>query len=161
MKRVLLSLIIVLISCSAWAVESCSITNSTSSYNSFVTAFTIVTAADGSFGTVACTTGTATSSAAVRPKTGEMGVILSFTVDPTGTNPQVGYDITIEDANGVDLAGGNLNNRSATAIETVAPGTATGDVWPATFDGPLTLTLANNNVNSATITVYVNWVRRP
>ena len=73
----------------------------------------------------------------------------SAETNPGATAPTTLYDITILDADGADLAGSLLMNRSATLTEgpiAMALGT-TGH--PPVVRGDLTFTLSNNAVNAA------------
>ena len=79
--------------------------------------------------------------------------------NPGATAPQALYDITLTNADGIDLMGGKLANRSATASEAAAPEVAAGVPWPRPIDGALTLTITGNNVNSA-ITVAKFYFER-
>jgi len=83
---------------------------------------------------------------------------LSAETNPGATQPTTLYDITILDADGADLAGGLLMNRSATVTEgPIAIGLgATGH--PPVIRGDLTFTLSNNSVNSALGTVILIFV---
>ncbi len=77
--------------------------------------------------------------------------------DPgSGTAPTALYDITIEDARGADIAGTLLTNRSQTATEIVNFGTAASGFPVVT--GNLTVKWANNEVNSATGVLVLNFV---
>ena len=71
------------------------------------------------------------------------------TTNPGATAPTDLYDIEILDEDGIDVFGGNLNNRSTSDSEQVVPkiGTAYGGrVCTNTW----TFKLTNNSVNSAT-----------
>ena len=71
--------------------------------------------------------------------------------NPGATAPQAAYDITLTDSDGIDLMGGRMADRSATASEAAVPEIASGVPWPRPVDGALTLTITNNNVNSAIV----------
>jgi hypothetical protein len=77
------------------------------------------------------------------------GDITLFVTDPGSPAPTASYDITLEDAYGVDVAGGALADRSATASEQAMPLISATPVQ-RTVQGVLTFKLANNSVNSAT-----------
>ena len=82
---------------------------------------------------------------------------LAVTIPDGTTAPTANYDITIEDANGIDMMGGQLTNRSATAKEQVVP--KIGDVYGARLcSGIWTFKLANNAVNSAAGTCYLYFI---
>lgn len=69
--------------------------------------------------------------------------------DPGSTAPTADYDIAVNDENGVDIFGAELNNRSASATEQAIPkiGNAYGERF---VNSKLTMALTNNSVNSAT-----------
>jgi hypothetical protein len=81
--------------------------------------------------------------------------VWAIETDPGSTAPTPNYDIVINDANGFDIAGGQLANRSATATERVIPKLdATASLYGASLiNSALTLVITNNLVNSATGTV--------
>lgn len=82
------------------------------------------------------------------------GYVTRVVTDPTGTNPTTLYDLTLKDADGCDVMGGALADRSASVVEQAMPLFA--DVpAPARVDGKLTLAGLNNSVVSATISVHV------
>ena len=49
------------------------------------------------------------------------GVVIAVETDPGTTAPTANYDLTITNPRGVDIMGGALSNRSATATEIVPP----------------------------------------
>lgn len=75
--------------------------------------------------------------------------------DPGSTAPTANYDITITDQYGVDVMGGQLENRSDTESEQVVP--KIGGVYGGrTMDGgAVTVAWANNAVNDATGTLVL------
>lgn len=75
-------------------------------------------------------------------------IVLAVT-NPGATAPTAAYDITLEDAEGVDVMGGALTDRSATLSEQSMP-LISGSPVPRLVSGTLTFKLANNSVNSAT-----------
>lgn len=75
-------------------------------------------------------------------------IVLAVT-NPGSTAPTNNYDITIEDSEGVDVMGGALADRSATASEQAMP-LISGSPVPRLVHGPLTFKLTDNLVNSAT-----------
>lgn len=80
---------------------------------------------------------------------------------PGTTAPTTLYDITIENADGVDLMGGTLANRSATAAERA---TATIDTVKAITGmpqivGATTIKVTNQSVASATWTMKIYLTR--
>lgn len=82
------------------------------------------------------------------------GYVFLVVTDPGATAPTGDYDITLTDSNSVDIMGGELGNRSATASEQAVPkiDAVYGSRW---VDGILTLNITNNSVNSALIVVKV------
>jgi hypothetical protein len=78
--------------------------------------------------------------------------------DPGTTAPTDNYDITITDADGVDIMGGQLLNRDTANSEHAVPkiGSAYGC---RPFQGTMTVNIINNSVNSATGEVKV-WILR-
>jgi len=109
-------------------------------------------------------TWTADAAAATIPSTATTDAITAAIIgwyvwaietDPGSTAPTAAYDIVLNDANGFDIAGGQLANRSATATEKVIPKLdATTSLYGAHLvNSALTLVITNNLVNSATGTV--------
>lgn len=82
------------------------------------------------------------------------GRLVQLITDPGATAPTDNYDITLLDGNGLDVLQGVGANRD-TANTEAAPIVFTGtSVHPVVDESDvLTLTIANNAVNSATITV--------
>jgi len=76
--------------------------------------------------------------------------------DPGATAPTTLYDITLNDEYGVDVMGGALVDRSATATEQAMPLIA-GCPVPRVVDGPLTFALTGNSINSAIGKCYVHF----
>lgn len=82
---------------------------------------------------------------------------LAETVPDGTTAPTTLYGITILNANGVDMMGGQLMDRSATAGEQAVP--KIGDVYGAILcSGPWSFNLANNSVNAAKGTCYLFFI---
>lgn len=77
------------------------------------------------------------------------GFMMMGVTDPGSTAPSVDYDISILDDEGVDVFGGELNDRSATASEQAKPkiGNAYDDRW---VNSSLSIALANNTAAAAT-----------
>lgn len=85
------------------------------------------------------------------------GYIILVATNPGAVAPTTLYDITLTDSDGVDVMGGTLSDRSATASESALPligGVAYGGRY---VYGSLTLNISNQSVNSATgtVTIYV------
>lgn len=73
---------------------------------------------------------------------------MGITIPDGTTAPTANYDITILDDDGVDIFGGELENRSATLKEQAVP--AIGSTFGGRyFSGVLRLAIANNVVNGA------------
>ena len=72
-----------------------------------------------------------------------------------GTAPTAGYDIVINDAESLDIAGGMLADRSATLTERITPRLdSTYSIFGGVLvDSALTLVITNQNAASATGTV--------
>jgi len=75
--------------------------------------------------------------------------ILAVT-NPGTTAPQDNYDLTVIDGEACDIFGAELANRSTSASQQVIPKAGNHD-GGRPVDTALTLTLANNNVDSATL----------
>lgn len=82
------------------------------------------------------------------------GYITKVVTDPGSPAPTDDYDLTISDADGVDVMGGTLGNRDTANSEQALPliGAGYGTVR---VDSVLTLAGSGNSVNSAVITVKV------
>lgn len=75
-------------------------------------------------------------------------LFMGVTIPDAVTPPQASYDITILDANGVDIFGGELLNRSQTLSQQAVP--SIGSVYGARFfNGVLTVAIAGNNVSGS------------
>lgn len=103
---------------------------------------------------------TADSSAATFPTIdlasfGVWGTLLVLQTKPGSTAPTDNYDITLIDADGADRLDSVGLNRDTSTTERV---TITGAPWVAKGES-LTLTIANNAVNSATIGIKI-WFTR-
>lgn len=85
------------------------------------------------------------------------GYVFMVVTNPGGTAPTTLYDITLTDADGVDIMGGKLADRSATASEQAIPAVMTGVYGGRYVIGGLTLNISNNSVNGAggTVVIYV------
>lgn len=72
----------------------------------------------------------------------------SVVTDPGSPAPQDNYDITIEDADGIDILGGAGANRDTANTERALP--LYGSVAaPAPLDGALTVKISGNNIPGA------------
>ena len=83
------------------------------------------------------------------------GTLLALQTNPGSTAPTDNYDITLVDADGVDRLDSVGLDRDTSSSERVA---ITGAPWVAPGE-TLTLTIANNAVNSATIVIKLWYVR--
>ena len=85
------------------------------------------------------------------------GYVVRATTNPGTTAPQDNYDITLTDADGIDVMGGALMNRDTVTSEHVGSLLQAGNFDWCFVDGTLTLNLSGNNVNSATgvLKVYI------
>lgn len=84
------------------------------------------------------------------------GALLELRTNPGSTAPTDNYDVTLVDADGLDRLQGVGANRDTTNTEAAAivfSGTSVRPVVGA--DDVLTLTVANNAVNSATGTIAI------
>ncbi len=83
------------------------------------------------------------------------GWIHEIETDPDGsTAPTPSYDITLVNANGRDVAGGALANRSATATEIVKP-VVNSIQQEAISQGPLTITItAAGDTKKGEVLIY-------
>ena len=84
------------------------------------------------------------------------GRLVALITNPGATAPTALYDITLVDADGADRMQGVGANRSATATEQAAIVYASTSVHPpVSISELLTLTLAGNIVNSATVHIVI------
>jgi hypothetical protein len=88
------------------------------------------------------------------------GWVFQFITDPGATAPTTLYDITLPDADGLDVAGATLMDRSATVTGRAMPLLATSTYGPWWVDSVLTFTLTNNSVASSTGTLKIYIKRR-
>lgn len=106
-----------------------------------------------------CDTGKATWDDTVIPKRIQGEVICVDTV-PGETNPQDNYDLYLKNAQGIDVMGGGINNRST---DTNQRGWPIATIGQSTFltttpvDECLTVTMSGNNVNGADWYMYVYY----
>jgi len=76
-----------------------------------------------------------------------------------GTAPTANYDIVLNDADGIDLMGGTMADRSATVSQRSIPALSTGVYGGTAVDGAITLVITGNSVNSAVVVVKVFLTR--
>ena len=85
------------------------------------------------------------------------GSLLQIVTDPSGdTAPQDNYDITLTESGGADLLLGVGANRD-TADTAVAIVQSSGARSVVAETDTLTLTITNNNVNSAIVVIKLYW----
>lgn len=82
--------------------------------------------------------------------------LYSAETNPGATAPTADYDIVLNDADGVDVSGGLLMNRSDTVTQLVLIGNATHG-FPVVRSN-LTMVLTNNAVGAATGTLILTFV---
>jgi hypothetical protein len=79
---------------------------------------------------------------------------------PGSPNPTASYGIVLNDSRGIDLMGGTMVARSASAAQRSIPALATGIYGATEVDsGGLTLVITSNFVASAAITITVFMAR--
>ena len=105
--------------------------------------------ADASDGSVPSTT----VSAAITQQIAGWNCFLCVT-NPGSTAPTDNYDIVVNDADGVDIFGGKLNNRDTATSEQAVP-LVGGAYMTRPVTGAITMVLTNNSVNSATGTLQL------
>jgi len=82
------------------------------------------------------------------------GYLMLVETDPSATAPTADYDIVLNDANGIDVMGGALGDRSATATELTMP-LLNGNYTMLPVPGTLTMDVTNaGNSKSGTIRIY-------
>ena len=84
------------------------------------------------------------------------GRLLQIVTDPQSTAPQDNYDITVTDSVGADLLLGVGANRDTSNTE-IAIVESNGAHSVVAETDTLTLTITNNNVNSAGIVIKLYW----
>jgi hypothetical protein len=148
MKKVLLAVVFVMLfASSVLAAGSCVLTSSEKVYGTY--------SVQKKFVTLTCTGDGSITAYSFDP--GKFGVrgwyLYSVTTDP-GTAPTADYDITLV-VNGEDIAGGLLNNRSASATETVAIAPTT--IGFPIMDDVIAITFANNTANPSVIVMTLKF----
>ena len=84
------------------------------------------------------------------------GRLLQIATDPGSTAPQANYDITVTEAGGADLLLGVGANRHTSSSEVaIIESNGASAVYAGT--DTLTLNIANNNVNSAGISIKIYY----
>jgi hypothetical protein len=80
-------------------------------------------------------------------------------VKPGTTNPTAAWDFTIVDGDGLDILGGTGTDMSASAVAMIAPKLNSSTYFAQPIIGPVTLTITNNSVHSAGITIKAIFVK--
>ncbi|MDI6796117.1 MAG: hypothetical protein QMD09_04195 [Desulfatibacillaceae bacterium] len=91
------------------------------------------------------------------------GIVLKVRTAPGAGaySPTDAYDITLTDDVGLDIMGGALANRSATAVEWETPLASDGSsLVEAPVQGPLHINIASNSTPAATVTLRL-YILRP
>lgn len=151
MKRLFLAILLVfLLPSLSWAAASTMVETSATSPDSTKPGGIIIWTCTADSATAAFTTTTSTYNL--------YGYITRVVTNPGATAPTANYDLTITDSDGIDLVGGALMNRSATASEeVVAKWSDQGVFGGKKVHGPIILTFTNNAVNSAIVVVTVYY----
>lgn len=137
MKKILAlaAIVLLLLPGMAVAAGTCTATSTESRQSIIVVTWTCVAdASDGSY-------------PATASNVGVRGWLYAVDTIPGSTQPTDNWDATITNASGYDLLGGGLTNRDTANAERAIP---TKTAW---VDGPITLTITGNSVNSANIVV--------
>lgn len=86
------------------------------------------------------------------------GYVFLVITNPGSPSPTASYDITLTDADGIDVMGGELANRHASDSEQAVP--LIGEIYGTRFvNGKITITITNNSVNSAETIVKVFYYK--
>ena len=147
MKKILLiATILILLASSAWATAVGTITQQVNFFrnpNFAVLTLTCVGSSDdGTFPSTALSADTLT-------KVGDY-FITEVRTYPGSVNPTASYDIVFNDAGGLDLMGGNLIDRSASAAQRVFPAS-----YPVPIANDMTVVITNSTVHSAVVVIKV------
>ncbi len=149
MKKIFMAILALLVFCgSAFAAAGTCVVSYTS-VNDEVSMITWTWTASSTDGSVPNT-----ASSAVK------GWVFMATTDPGTPAPQASYDIAINDSDSVDIFGGELNDLSATDGAHAVPKIGSAYYGQRFVNGTLTMTLSNNNVNSAQGVVKVYYYRK-
>ncbi len=152
LKKLMLTLLLGLFLIPGWAFGAGTVTqswNEDQTSTTGVVKLTYTWTADASNGSVPAT-------ASERDIDGYVFLVIT---NPGATAPTDNYDITLTDNDSCDVMGGELANRDTSVSEQAAPGV--GSTYGSRYvQGPLTLNLSNNSVNSAvgtTVVYYYKW----
>lgn len=140
MKRLLLVVVLISLFFSSLVFAAGTITQNTVRVNSEIYETTFTCTGDASTGAFPSTF------------TGEdiNGVVFCVKTNP-GTAPTDDYDIVLNDADGIDIMGGNLADRDTSSSEEAYP-KKTG-----TVKGPITPVITNNTNASAVVVIRVYY----
>lgn len=151
MRKLLLAMFLLLSSGLAFAAGSWGTATVTNNYGETMIIVTYSWTGDAADGTVPSNAMTAAVSGRV------FGLYLvQVETNPGSVAPTAGYDIVVNDADGLDVMGGALADRSATATEVAFPG-----VTGRPNDGALTLVISGQSVVSATGTIKLYFSKTP
>jgi hypothetical protein len=86
------------------------------------------------------------------------GWVFLATTNPGATAPTDEYSLALNDSEGIDVFGGELETRSESNSEQAAP--KIGNTYGARFvSGPLTIAVSGNSVSGALIALKVYFIR--
>ena len=156
MKKLYCAIMIILVfAVCAWG-EGSSVTQTYSPVysaegNTNMATLTLAWTSDSVTGAVSATTSTAVTDLIAGK------YIVLVVTDPGATAPTDDYDITITDANGVDVMGGALANRDTANTEQTMPAILTGLYFPRPIATALTLNVtAAGNSKVGTVIIYLS-----
>ena len=150
MKRIIIVLAILALASMAFAADSV-VTVKTDYVNDGIEVVTFTWLANTTTGTVPATS---TGTAWPDPQTQKAGCIAKAVTNPGSTAPTDNYDITLTDADAVDLMGGELANRDTATSEVAVPKIDT-TFGCSIVTGPFTLNISGQSVSAANGTVLV------
>lgn len=160
MKRILISVLFILffiVPILCWSAGTVTQSLAIQPNNSNLKILTFAWVGDAGGGTVPATNTNTEITKAIQGHS----VYMVVTIPGSGVAPTNLYDITLKDGDGLDTMGGTLADRSATVTELALP--KLESVSPIygkrPVNGVITLTITNQNVNSATGTVRIYLTR--
>lgn len=103
-----------------------------------------------------CTSATTTWDAVASDRDIE-GLIIVVATNPGTTGPTDDYDITITNADDIDVMGGSLGDRDISVSEWTQP-KLNGNYGAVPTVGPLTVNITNNSVTSAVVVITVYFL---
>lgn len=153
MRKLIIALAMVLLLVTMAMAADSVVTIETSSVNDGMEVVVFTWLANTTTGTVPATsTGTTWPDERMQ----KAGCIAKVNTNPGSTAPTDDYDITLTDADGVDLMGGELGDRDTADSEVAVPkiDTTFGCV---VVTGPFTMNISNQSVSAATgtVTIYI------